>query len=74
MEAAAVVAGRLAEVLGTVAAEIAQRGKVHAVGYLREREALVVEVFFQYGHRSTVDEAADTVAGNALDGGREVFG
>ena len=74
LEAAAVVAGRLAEVLGAVAAEIAQRGEVHPVGYLRERQALVVEVFLQDGHRGAVDEAADAVAGDALDGGGEVLG
>ena len=60
--------------LGAVAAEVAQRGEVHAVGYLRERQALVVEVFFQDGHRGAVDEAADAVAGDALDGGGEIFG
>ena len=59
LEAAAVVAGRLAEVLGAVAAEVAQRGEVHPVGYLRERQAFVVEVFLQDGHRGAVDEAAD---------------
>ena len=37
LEAAAVVAGRLAEVLGAVAAEVGERGEIHAVGYLRER-------------------------------------
>ena len=73
LEAAAVVAGRLAEVLGAIAAEIAQRGEVHPVGYLRERQALVVEVFLQDGHRRAVYEAAHAVARDALDGGREVF-
>lgn len=73
MEAAAVVAGRLAEVLGAVAAEVGERGEIHPVGYLRERQALIVEVFLQYGHCGAVDEAADAVAGDALDGGGEVF-
>ena len=59
LQTQAVIAGRLAEVLGAVAAEVAQRGEVHPVGYLRERQALVVEVFLQDGHRSAVDEAAD---------------
>ncbi len=59
--------------LGAVAAEVAQRGEVHPVGYLRERQALVVEVFLQDGHRGTVDEAAYAVAGDAFDGGGEVF-
>ena len=57
LEAAAVVAGRLAEMLGAVAAEIGERGEVHPVGYLRERQAFVVEVFLQDGHRGAVDEA-----------------
>ena len=35
LEAAAVVAGRLAEVLGAVAAEVGEGCEVHAVGYLR---------------------------------------
>ena len=73
LETAAVVAGRLAEVLGAVAAEVAQRGEIHAVGYLRERQALVVEVFLQDGHRGAVDEAADAVTCDALDGGGEVL-
>ena len=74
LEAAAVVAGRLAEVLGAVAAEIAQRGEVHPVGYLRERQAFVVEVFLQDGDRGAVDEAADAVTGDAFYGGGEVLG
>ena len=74
LEAAAVVAGRLAEVLGAVAAEVGERGEIHAVGYLCERQAFVVKVFLQDGHRGAVDEAADAVAGDALDGGGEVLG
>ena len=58
---------------GAVAAEIAQRGEVHAVGDLRERQALVIEIFFQDGHCVAVDEAADAVAGDTLDGGGEVL-
>ena len=60
--------------LGAVAAEVAQRGEVHAVGYLRERQAFVVEIFLQDGYRVAVDKAADAVAGDALDGGGEVLG
>lgn len=74
LEAAAVVAGRLAEVLGAVAAEVAQRGEVHPLGYLRERQVFVVEVFFQDGHRGTVDETAYALAGDTLDSGGEVLG
>ena len=74
LEAAAVVAGRLAEVLGAVAAEIGERGEVHVVGNLGERQAFVVEVFLQYGHRGAVDEAADAVPCHALDGSGEIFG
>lgn len=74
LEAAAVVAGRLAEVLRAVAAEIAQGVEVHLVGDLGERQALVVEFLFEYRHRGTVDEAADAVACDALDGGRQVLG
>ena len=74
LEAAAVVAGRLAEVLGAVAAEVGEGCEVHAVGYLRERQAFVVEVFFQDGHRGTVDETAYAVAGDTLDSGGEVLG
>ena len=68
-----VLAGRKAEVLGAVAAEVAQRCEVHAVGYLREREPLIIEIFFQDGYRVAVDEAADAVAGDAFDRGGEVF-
>ena len=46
LEALAVVAGRLAEVLGAVAAEVGERGEVHALGDLGERQALVVEKVF----------------------------
>ena len=55
--------------LGAVAAEIGERGEVHAVGNLRERQAFVVEIFLQDGHRVAVDEAANAVAGDTLDGG-----
>ena len=69
----AVLTGRLSEVLGTVAAEIGKRREVHAIGDLRERETFVIEIFLQDGHRVAVDEAADAVAGDALDGGGEVL-
>ena len=57
-----------------VAAEVAQRVEVHLVGYLGERQALVVEFLCQYRHRGAVDETAHAVARDALDGGREVLG
>ena len=60
--------------LGAVAAEVGEGGEIHAVGYLRQREALVVEVFLQDGYGGAVDETADAVPGHALDGGGEVLG
>ena len=68
-----VVAGRLAEVLGAVAAEITQRGEVHLVGNLRERQSLVVEVFLQDGHRVAVNETTDAVSCDSLNCGGEVL-
>ena len=68
-----VVAGRLSEVLGAVAAEITQRGEVHLVGNLRERQLLVVEVFLQDGHRVAVDETTDAVSCDSLNCGGEVL-
>ena len=59
--------------LGAVAAEIAQRCEVHAVGDLRERQTIIIKIFFQDRHRMAVDETADAVAGDALDGGGEVL-
>lgn len=59
--------------LGAIATEIAERGEVHPVGDLRERQSFIVEVLFQDGHCGAVDEAADAVAGDALDGGGEVL-
>ena len=59
--------------LGAVAAEIAQRGEVHAVGNLGERQALVVQKAFQDGHSGAVDITADAVACHAFDRGGEVF-
>ena len=59
--------------LGAVAAEIAQRGEVHTVSDLGEREALVVQKAFQDGHGGTVDVTADAVARHAFDRGGEVF-
>ena len=38
LKAQAIFAGRLAEVLGAVAAEVGERGEIHHVGYLGERE------------------------------------
>ncbi len=37
LQALTVLAGRLAEVLGAVAAEVTQRREIHAFGYLGER-------------------------------------
>ena len=68
-----ILAGRLSEVLGAITAEIAQRGEVHAVGYLGERQALVIQKAFQDGHGGTVDVTADTMARHAFDRGGEVF-
>ena len=74
MQALAVTAGRLAEVLGAVAAEVTQRGEIHAVSYLRERQAVVIQKIFQYGDGVAVDVGGDAMASNPLDGGSEVFG
>lgn len=59
--------------LSAVAAEITQRGEVHAVGDLGEREALVIQKAFQDGYSGTVDVTADAVARHAFDRGGEVF-
>ena len=59
--------------LGAIAAEVGERREIHTVGDLREREPFIIEIFFQDGHRVAIDEAADTVAGDALDGGGKVF-
>ena len=74
LEALAILAGRLAEVLGAVAAEVREGGEIHQFGYLGERQALVVQIVFQYGYGVAVDVRGDAVARHALDGGREVFG
>ena len=70
----AVVGGRLAEVLGAVAAEVGERREVHAVGYLRERQAFIVEVALYDRHRVACYVDADAVTRDALDGGGEVLG
>ena len=46
LKALAVLAGRLAEVFGAVAAEVGEGGKIHLVGYLGERQALVTQIVF----------------------------
>ncbi len=74
LEAAAVVARRHAQVLGAVAAEVAQRGKVHAVANLGERQALVLEKAFENGHSGAVNVGRDGVPRESLDGSREVLG
>jgi hypothetical protein len=43
--------------LGAVTAEVARRGEVHPVSYLREREPFIIEIFFQDGYRVAIDEA-----------------
>ena len=73
LQAPPIFTGRLTEVLGAVAAEIAQRGEVHAVGDLGEREALVIQKAFQDGYSGTVDVTADAVARHAFDCGGEVL-
>ena len=68
-----VLAGRLAEVLRAVAAEIAQGGEIHQFRYLGKRQAFVIHIFLYNRHRSAVDVAADAVARHALDGGGEIL-
>ena len=46
LQALAVLAGRLAEVLGAVAAEVRERGEIHQFGYLGERQTLVTQIVF----------------------------
>ena len=74
LKAQAVLAGRLSEMLRTVAAEVRERGKVHPVGYLGERQTFIVQIVFQYWYRVTVDVRGDAVACHPFDGGREIFG
>ena len=73
MQTPTIFARRLPKVLGAVAAEITQRGEVHAVGDLGERQAFIVQKAFQDGHSGTVDVTADAVARHAFDRGGEVF-
>ncbi|MBP5328086.1 MAG: hypothetical protein J6Y98_09290 [Bacteroidales bacterium] len=73
LEAAVVVVGRLAKVFGAVAAEVGEECEVHTLGCLRERQVLIIEVYLQDWHCGAVNEDADAVACEALDGGREVF-
>ena len=74
LKAPAVFAGGLAKVLGAVAAEVREGGKIHVFGYLGERQALVIQIVFDYGHGVTVDVRADAVASDPFDGGGEIFG
>ena len=60
--------------LGAVAAEVREGGEIHQFGYLGERQALVIQIVFQYGHGVAVDVGGDAVARHALDGGREILG
>ncbi len=74
LQALAVGAGGLAQVLGAVAAEVGQRGEIHPLGNLGERQAVVVEQFLEDGHGVAVDVGGDAVARHALDGRRQVLG
>jgi len=60
-------------VLGAVAAEVREGGEIHQFGYLCERQALVIQILFQYGHGVAVDVRGDAMTCHTLDGGREVF-
>ena len=60
--------------LRAVAAEVGERCEIHQLGYLGERQTLVIQIVFQYGYGVAVDVRGDAVARHTLDGGREVFG
>ena len=60
--------------LRTVAAEVTQRGKVHQIGYLSERQTLIVQKVFQNRYRVAADIGSDAVASHAADGLRQVLG
>ena len=45
-----VVAWRLAEMLGTVTAEVRQRREIHKFCYLGEGQAFIIQIVFQYGY------------------------
>ena len=60
--------------LGAVAAEVREGGKIHLFGYLGERQALIIQIVFQDRHGVSVDVGGDTVTRHTLDGGGEVFG
>ena len=66
-------AGAYAQVLGAVAAEVAQGSEIHEVGNLCQGQAGIVQVFLQDGDGVTVDVGHDTAAGHPLDCGRQVF-
>ena len=46
LKALAVLAGRLAKMFGTVAAEVREGGEIHQFGYLGERQAFVTQIVF----------------------------
>jgi hypothetical protein len=46
LQALAVFAGGLTEVLGAIAAEVRERREVHQVGYLGEGQAFVIQIVF----------------------------
>ena len=73
LETAAIVARRQAQMFAAVAAEVGERGEIHAVGDLGERQTLVVQIPFQYRYGVAVDEGGDAVTRDPLDGGGEIF-
>ena len=46
LQTQAVIAGRLAEMLGAVTAEVRERCEVHQVGYLGEGQAFIIQIVF----------------------------
>ncbi len=73
LQASPIFARRLTKMFGAVATEITQRGEVHAVGNLGERQTLVVQKAFHNGHGGAVNITADAVASHTFDRGGEVF-
>ena len=73
MKAVAVVARRLAKVLGAVAAEIGEGGEIHEFRYLRERQPFIIQIVFQNGSGVAVNVVGYAVPGYALRSGREIF-
>src|SRR3712207_7931913 len=59
--------------LRAVSAEVRQRGKVHGIGNLHQRELFVVEVFAENRNSDAVDVGTNGVSRGSLHGAREVF-